>query len=158
MVAHLKIIAQITGPIAALLLAGTVSQAAHASPLPDPTRPPFESGAPAAYIDHATMPAYKSNGLQFIIITPGRRAAIINGHTVELGGKYGESTLVEVNEGSVVLHDAQGKRVTYNMFPGVGIKAGKHSTLPQREKTENTQKDKPALQASSPQAAPQEEK
>ena len=54
-------------------------------------------------------------------IAPGRRAAIINGHTVELGEKYGDARLVEVNERGVVLRGKQGLRVM-QLFPGVDMK------------------------------------
>ena len=56
-----------------------------------------------------------------MIIAPGRRAAIINGQTVEQGGKYGDARLVQVNEDSVVLHGPQGKQVLM-LFPGVTIR------------------------------------
>ena len=49
------------------------------------------------------------------------RAAIINGETVNLGGKYGDSRLVEVRENSVVLQNAQGRRVL-ELFPKVSMK------------------------------------
>lgn len=88
------------------------SNAAAAEELPDPTRPPVSIAAPAAAAGAA--PA----GLQSIIISPIRRAAIIDGETVELGGKHGDARLIEVNEGSVVLKGAQGRQVL-TLFPDV---------------------------------------
>ncbi len=161
MAAHIKLW---TPPPAALfgqLLVAVFFPAATAEPLPDPTRPPQGISATAGQNDHVTgqaAPAATSKGLQFIIIAPGRRAAIINGRTVELGGKYGDATLVEINEGSVVLLDAQGKRISFNMFPGVGIKAGTPPPRPQPENNANGPMVKPLVEASSPQAAPSEEK
>lgn len=84
--------------------------------LPDPTRIPVEIRAPAA-----GRSASPNRGLQSIIIAPGRRAAIIDGKTVEQGGKYGNARLVQVNEDSVVLRGSDGKRVL-TLFPGVKIR------------------------------------
>lgn len=88
---------------------------AHAADLPDPTRPPSSIFAPVA------GPAENlSSGLHSIIISDIRRAAIIDGKTVELGGEHGGARLVEVNEGGVVLQRAQ-SRQALSLFPGVKI-------------------------------------
>jgi hypothetical protein len=95
---------------------------AAAESLPDPTRPAIDLGnkgggdiVNAVPIDEAPR------GLQSIIISPNFRAAIINGETVSLGGKSGDSRLVEVRDNSVVLQNAQGRRVL-ELFPKVSIK------------------------------------
>lgn len=87
----------------------------HAEDLPDPTRPPAGLGAP-----QAQEAAPRESGLQSLFISPVRRAAIINGQTVELGGKLGDSKLVEISESSVVLQGPQGRR-TLALFPEVGL-------------------------------------
>lgn len=88
--------------------------------LPDPTRPPAEiSNAGPAPGGQETVPS--SSGLQSIIISPVRRAAIINGKTVELGAKFGSAKLIEVNERGVVLLGKQGRQVL-SLFPGVQLK------------------------------------
>jgi MSHA biogenesis protein MshK len=98
------------------------SQIAQAEPLPDPTLPAIDlnssgtGSSPDVVLDEAV-----SHGLQSIIISPNYRAAIINGETVNLGGKIGDSRLVEVRESSVVLQNAQGRRVL-ELFPKVSIK------------------------------------
>lgn len=157
MVARLKFPAHVV-----LLLAAACVSSEAAEQLPDPTRPPMEIGAPSGNRDHALEQAARqpaSKGLQFIIIAPDRSAAIINGHNVKLGGKYGDATLVEVRETSIVLQDAQGKRISYTMFPGVGIRTGPPASLKQPEKAEGGGIiNKPAVAESSPQAAPQEGK
>lgn len=161
MAAHMKLTVMPPAQLMGALLAAAVIPAASADPLPDPTRPPLGLTAPAGESGHAAgqaAPPATSRGLQFIIIAPDRRAAIINGRKVALGGKYGDATLVEINEGSVVLQDTQGKRISFNMFPGVEIKAGTPSPRPQPGKAENGLVDKPPVEESSPQAAPQEEK
>ena len=88
--------------------------------LSDPTRPAIglPSAAEAGSSAGVVQPAHK--GLQSIIISPQRRAAVIDGETVELGGKIGDATLVEVRESSVVLQGSQGRHVM-ELFPGVRI-------------------------------------
>lgn len=90
---------------------------ANAEEMNDPTRPPASIYTPD---DSSDANAKKPTGLQSIIISKQRRAAIIDGQTVELGGKYGDSKLIEVNEGNVVLLSARGKQVL-TLFPGVRI-------------------------------------
>lgn len=98
-----------------------VPQIAAAESLPDPTRPAIDlSGGAGGAADTASAEA-APKGLQTIIISPQYRAAIINGETVRLGGKSGDSRLVEVGESSVVLQNAQGRRVL-ELFPKVSIK------------------------------------
>jgi MSHA biogenesis protein MshK len=94
--------------------------------LRDPTRIPVEVSGPTAAGEEAAAP---DSGLQSVLIAPGRRAAIINGQTVEQGGKYGDSRLIKVNEGSVVLRGPQGKQVLM-LFPGVEIKKSVAQPMP----------------------------
>jgi MSHA biogenesis protein MshK len=106
--------------LAAFLLC--VPQIAAAESLPDPTLPAIDlnssgTGSTADVVPDEAV----SHGLQSVIISPKYRAAIINGETVSLGGKYGDSRLVEVRENSVVLQNAQGQRVL-ELFPKVNIK------------------------------------
>ena len=129
------------------VLALSVSRAV-AEELSDPTRPPAIIAAPVAVGAPADdQPA----GLQSIIISKSRRAAIIDGETVELGDKHGDNKLIEVNEGNVVLQGAQGRQVL-TLFPDVKItkkeiktkplsleskvQAGKHKTKPVAHKEE----------------------
>jgi MSHA biogenesis protein MshK len=92
----------------------------NAEELHDPTRPPTDIYMPVVAGEAAPLPA----GLQSIIISKTRRAAIIDGETVELGGKYGDAKLIEVNRGGVVLRGAQGRQVL-TLFPDVKITATK---------------------------------
>lgn len=91
-----------------------------AEELTDPTRPPESVVATPV----SGVAAVKSAGLQSIIISKIRRAAIIDGQTVELGGKYNDAKLVEVNEGSIVLAGVQGRQVM-TLFPGVKMTTDK---------------------------------
>jgi MSHA biogenesis protein MshK len=86
----------------------------YAEELTDPTMPPASMAAPVAESVAVVKPA----GLQSILISKHRRAAIIDGETVELGGIHGAAKLIEVNEGNVVLGGAQGRQVL-SLFPDV---------------------------------------
>jgi MSHA biogenesis protein MshK len=101
-----------------------ISHLVAAELLPDPTRPAIDLGGAGSGVA-AGMPLDETvpRGLQSVIISPRHRAAIIDGEMVNLGGKYGNSTLVEVRENSVVLENARGRRVM-EMFPKVGIRKG----------------------------------
>lgn len=106
--------------LAALLLCAP--QIAASEALPDPTLPAIDlnssgTGSAADVVPEEAV----SRGLQSVIISPQYRAAIINGETVSLGGKYGDSRLVEVRDNSVVLQNAQGRRVL-ELFPKVSIR------------------------------------
>ena len=91
-----------------------------AEELSDPTRPPAMIYAPDGAPGQGIAENRWSSGLQTIIISESRRAAIIDGKTVELGAKHGNARLIEVNEGSVMLQGAQGRRVL-TLFPDVKI-------------------------------------
>lgn len=100
---------------------------ATAENLPDPTRIPAFISTPVATAGMDAQPT----GLQTVLISKTRRAAIIDGVTVELGGKHGDARLIEVNEGSVVLKGAQGRQVL-TLFPGIEmIKSKETRTKPQ---------------------------
>jgi len=92
-----------------------------ADALDDPTRPAFElipglqSGTAAA-----SAPTAASAGLQSVILSGRREAAIINGVEVEKGQKYGDAVLTVVNETCVVLMGPEGRQELH-MFPGVGL-------------------------------------
>lgn len=97
-----------------------------AEDLPDPTRPPAAVISPS---DASEIGALKPAGLQSVIISKNRSAAIIGGQTVELGGKYGDVRLIEVSATGVILQGAQGKQVM-TLFPDVSISKKKVKTGP----------------------------
>ncbi|WP_283745518.1 hypothetical protein [Sideroxydans sp. CL21] len=102
------------------LLCASLNAAAEL--LPDPTRPSIDLNSSGAGGASEVLPTEDvSHGLQSIIISTQHRAAIINGETVSIGGKSGDSRLVEVRESSVVLQNAQGRRVL-ELFPKVNIR------------------------------------
>ena len=73
---------------------------AHAQGMSDPMRPPrelFGGAVETPDIPPGTSPA------QVVIISSDRRQATINGRTVTLGGRYGDSTLVRISDAEIVL-------------------------------------------------------
>jgi len=89
----------------------------YAEELADPTRPPAAIAAPVVAAASGVV-ENKPLGLQSILISKTRRAAIIDGKTVELGGKYDGAKLIEVAEDRVVLQGAHGRQVM-TLFPDV---------------------------------------
>ena len=112
--------------------------------LSDPTRPANLQVTPSEGASSSVSVAQTlfKEELQSIIISPKHRAAVINGVTVELGDKIGDSTLVEVRESSVVLKNAQGRREV-ELFPGVRINKVVLTTAPLEKITEAVVPDKP---------------
>jgi MSHA biogenesis protein MshK len=97
-------------PLPLALAAATCSLAAwvsYAQVLTDPTRPPSVQ-APTAEAGGEAPPQTQ---LQSILISRGRKLAVINGQTVPLGGKVGEATLVSVRETEVVLRSGDATEV-----------------------------------------------
>jgi MSHA biogenesis protein MshK len=105
-----------------LLSLSAIPAISSAQTLVDPTKPPAELSASAV--------GATPDDLQSIIISPARRAAIINGQMIELGGKAGDVRLIEVSEGSVVLQGTKGRQVL-TLFPNVKI--DKKAVLPPME-------------------------
>jgi len=85
----------------------------QAQALTDPTRPPSAAAAsPATQEEAAGMQ------LQSILLSSGRKVAVINGITVPLGGMVGEAKLVRISETQVVLKKG-GETEVLKMYPGI---------------------------------------
>ena len=70
-------------------------------------RPPREIiGGSAAY-----EPAGSSSPAQVVIISKDRRQVTINGRTVNLGGRYGDATLVRISDEEIVLRKGDATEV-----------------------------------------------
>ena len=97
-------------PMLAVALAAAASLAYAQAALPDPTRPPAAmEPLPAAA---ATAAAAAGSGLQTVILREGHKpVAVIDGVTVELGGKVGDATLVKLSESEAVLQGPKGRQV-----------------------------------------------
>lgn len=99
---------------------GLKTSAASAQNLPDPTRPPaslaIEEAKDAPSADEkAAAPA----GFQTVILRKGKKpVAIINGESVELGGKLGDARLVKLTDSEAVLQGESGKEV-FHLTPGI---------------------------------------
>ena len=89
---------------------------AWAQALADPTRPPSASAAAGA--PQAALPGPQ---LQSVLLSPGRKLAVISGEMVALGGKYGDATLVRLTESEAVLK-AGGELQVLKLYPGVDKK------------------------------------
>lgn len=98
----------------AMVLAGLCC-AAHATepPLPDPTRPAQgQMQGDAEQIDN------RGPQLQSILISPRRKMAVINGQTLHVGEKFGDSVLQKISEHEVVLKNGSELQVL-KLFPDV---------------------------------------
>lgn len=97
---------------------------AQAQALTDPTRPPSAtsaaSGSPAAQEDTT------GTQLQSILISSGRKVAVINGTMVPLGGMVGEARVVRITETQVVLKKG-GETEVLKMYPGIDKRAVKRA-------------------------------
>lgn len=111
----------------AVLATLMLAPVAFAEELPDPTRPPAAVMAPG---DAAAVAPPRPAGLQSVIISRSRSAAIIDGQTVELGGKYGDVRLIEVSDTGVILQGARGKKQVMTLFPDVSIEKKEGNTGP----------------------------
>ena len=89
--------------------------AALSQAINDPTRPPADVAVKAPVVEGVAAPVQQ---LQSVIISPKRRAAIINGEVVELGGKYGDAVLTRVTEDEVVLKSGESQQVL-KLYPAV---------------------------------------
>src|SRR4051812_20764058 len=91
-----------------------VVSVARAEDLVDPTRPPASLGAIKG--DEAAT----SSGpmLQTILISPGRRIAVISGHEVRVGDKVGDATLVNIADDEVTLRSGKSMQ-RLKLFPGI---------------------------------------
>lgn len=90
------------------------SAGAAAQVMNDPTRPP--SGFALGDLEGGD--AGGGIMLQSVMISPTRKAAIINGVMVKLGEKYGDAVLIRVAETEVVLKSGATRQVL-KLHPGV---------------------------------------
>ncbi|HZT61702.1 MAG TPA: MSHA biogenesis protein MshK [Burkholderiales bacterium] len=66
----------------------------------DPTRPPREILGETGEVPDAVA---GGSPAQVVVISSDRRQATINGRTVNLGGRYGDATLVRISDEEIVL-------------------------------------------------------
>lgn len=86
-----------------------------AEPLLDPTRPPGAamSGENGGEIEPA------GPVLQSVMLSSGRKMAVISGQAVRVGEKFGDATLVRVSDQEAVLRAGDGAMQVLKMYPAV---------------------------------------
>lgn len=86
--------------------------------LPDPTRPAAAAtlAAPAAAFGLSPAGLPNTPQLQSILVSPERRLAIIDGQTLRVGERFGDSVLVKINEREVILKNGKVLQ-TLRLFP-----------------------------------------
>ncbi len=98
-----------------------IAAGAQAQALVDPTRPPN-------FVAGAQNEAPAGNQLTSILLSGGRKVAVINGATVPLGGMVGEARLIRVSETEVALKKGSEIEVL-KLYPGVDKKSVKRKAL-----------------------------
>lgn len=99
-----------------LILCGLLvfsSTGLQAETLPDPTRPPasLDAGSAAPIVPSGPV-------VQVIRTQNGKRSALISGQEVVAGSKFGEATVVRIDEDKVELRGPEGPQ-TLKLFPDV---------------------------------------
>jgi MSHA biogenesis protein MshK len=87
------------------------ASSAFAQGLQDPTRPPSASPSVENTRDEASR-------LQSVLISPGRKLAVIDGRTVTLGERVGDATVVAIAPAQVILQRG-GSYQTLKLHPGI---------------------------------------
>lgn len=100
----------------AVLAMVSASAACAQAPLADPTRPP--QVAPSFARESAAAQSAPATRLQSILISPTRKLAVIDGHTVAVGGRVDEATVVQIAETHVTLRQG-GELKTLELYPGI---------------------------------------
>lgn len=95
-----------------LMMPGAIAAAA-AQGMVDPTRPP---GALPAAAEGAV--ATSGPVLQSVMLSPGRKVAVISGEMVVLGGSYGSARLVKLTENEAVLRSGA-ETTVLRLYPQV---------------------------------------
>lgn len=90
-----------------------LSTAGAAEMLRDPTRPPAMLYAPDGVAEIESGPV-----LQSVLISSGRRTAVISGQSVKVGDKVGDARVIRIKETEVVLK-AGSSLQTLKLFPDV---------------------------------------
>ena len=106
---------QILGRIAFAAALTATAATAPAQSLSDPTRPP---GAGAMRQQGAQDEAPAGRQLQSVLLSAGRKLAIIDGTTVPLGGMLGEARVVKISDSEVTLKAGEDIEVL-KLYPAV---------------------------------------
>lgn len=106
---------QLSCVLASLMLAVAIGPVNANEALQDPTRPSTATGA----VVGAGAVASSGPVLQSVLISSGRRVAVISGQTVRTGDKVGDARVVKITETEVLLDDGKDVK-TLKLYPGIG--------------------------------------
>ncbi len=98
-----------------LLWMFAVTPSVLAETLIDPTRPPVSIGRGS---ETSSQAADTGPVLQSVLVSPERKVAVISGQAVNLGGKFGDSRVVNITESEVTLQSGKNLQ-TLKLFPNV---------------------------------------
>lgn len=119
-----------------VFLAGLVSTAGALAQVLDPTRP---AGAVMPPDARGGVVAPAESGVQTVILRPGGKStAVINGQSVQVGGKLGDKRVVKISESEVVLSGVAGREVI-KVTPAIEKVMTKQTTSAKRRSTGTTQ-------------------
>ncbi len=102
--------------LCAAMLSVLPASGAWAEGAPDPTRPPAALLTEPVGAVPGAAPA--SSKLQSVLISAGRKSAIIGGQLVHVGDKYGDARVTRITESGVVLKTGSATE-TLKLFPDV---------------------------------------
>jgi len=120
-----------------------LTQTAQAEALRDPTQPPA-----SVYGDTVTnedQEVIAGPVLQSVMIGPQYRSAIINGQKVMLGKKYGQATLINLDEHKAVLRNQDMTTLTLMLDYAIEKKIVSPVTSPPATKRKVTRSSKPIV-------------
>lgn len=100
--------------ISAVLVMSLYFPAMSNAQLEDPMRPPAYQQLPAS----VTASSENLWALSSILISPDRRVAVINGQTVHVGDRLGESVVTRIEPSSVKLK-SKGREITVSLLPKI---------------------------------------
>jgi MSHA biogenesis protein MshK len=114
-------------------------QANSPESLADPTRPP-----PGLLGTPGSNPVAITAGpvLQSVLEAPDRKAAIISGERVELGGRYGQAKLVRLTDSEALLEGPEG-RTLLRLVPGVEKRPAGASTSAVKQERKSSKNNAP---------------
>lgn len=112
--------------IVILLSFAGVFSAAIAQPMSDPMRPPGASGQAT----EAGSAAAPGPGLQAVVISPGRKLAVIDGEVVPLGAEVRDGTLSGLSDSSAVVKKSDAGRDVLLMHPNIDKRPARRGEIP----------------------------
>jgi MSHA biogenesis protein MshK len=87
----------------------------------DPTRPPVSISVGRGEVTSLAASPVSGPVLQSVLISSGRKMAIISGQTVKLNQKFGDSRLIHIAETEVILRSGKTEQ-TLKLFPDIRIR------------------------------------